>query len=114
MINDWKDKLGFVYSTNPEFKINLPEDIERETPPPGKQNLLIAVEKKNRGGKTVTIIKGFIGSEEDLNDFAKKIKTYCGVGGSVKNGDIIIQGNLKIKLAELLNKWGYRIKVSGS
>jgi translation initiation factor 1 len=73
----------------------------------------VAIERKNRGGKTVTLVKGFIGNDDDLAELGKKIKTKCGVGGSAKDGEIIIQGEFKIRIADLLKEWGYKVKVSG-
>lgn len=111
--NNWKDRLSVVYSTNPDFKYQQNEESQKETLPPSKQNLIVAIEKKNRGGKTVTLVKGFIGGEEDLAELGKKLKTKCGVGGSAKEGEIIIQGEFKIRIADLLKEWGYRVKISG-
>lgn len=111
--NNWKDRLNVVYSTNPDFQYQQNEETQHETLPPQKQNLIVAIEKKNRGGKTVTLVKGFIGTDEDLAELGKKIKTKCGVGGSAKEGEIIIQGDFKNRIADLLKEWGYRVKVSG-
>lgn len=111
--NNWKDRLNVVYSTNPDFQYQQGEQNEQETLPPQKQNLIVAIERKNRGGKTVTLVKGFIGNEEDLSELGKKIKTKCGVGGSAKDGEIIIQGEFKTRIADLLKDWGYKVKVSG-
>lgn len=111
--NNWKDRLNVVYSTNPDFQYQQEEQSQQETLPPQKQNLVVAIERKNRGGKTVTLVKGFIGNEDDLADLGKKIKTKCGVGGSAKDGEIIIQGEFKTRIADLLKEWGYRVKVSG-
>lgn len=111
--NNWKDRLSVVYSTNPDFKYQQKDELEKETLPPAKQNLIVTKDKKNRGGKTVTLVKGFIGGEEDLAELGKKIKTKCGVGGSTKEGEIIIQGEFKTRIADLLKEWGYRVKVSG-
>lgn len=111
--NDWKERLNIVYSTNPEFNYQKEERQENETLAPQKQNLIVAIERKNRGGKTVTLIKGFIGTEEDLNELGKKLKTKCGVGGTVKEGEVIIQGEFKMRVADLLKEWGYKVKISG-
>jgi translation initiation factor 1 len=111
--NNWKDRLSVVYSTNPDYQYQHNEESEKETLPPQKQNLIVAIERKNRGGKTVTLVKGFIGSEVDLSELGKKIKTKCGVGGSAKEGEIIIQGEFKTRIADLLKEWGYRVKISG-
>lgn len=111
--NNWKDRLNVVYSTNPDFQYQQGEQNEQETLPPQKQNLIVAIERKNRGGKTVTLVKGFIGNDDDLSELGKKIKTKCGVGGSAKDGEIIIQGEFKTRIADLLKEWGYKVKVSG-
>ncbi len=111
--NNWKERLNVVYSTNPDFQYQQGEQNEQETRPPQKQNLIVAIERKNRGGKTVTLVKGFIGSDDDLSELGKKIKTKCGVGGSAKDGEIIIQGEFKTRIADLLKEWGYKVKVSG-
>lgn len=105
--NDWKDRLNVVYSTNPDFNYECIEEEEAETLPKNQQKLRISMEKKGRGGKTVTLIKGFIGSEEDLKDLSKLLKTKCGVGGSAKEGEIIIQGDFKQRIIELLKAEGY-------
>ncbi len=105
--NDWKDRLNVVYSTNPEFKYNKVEEEEVETLDKKQQRLRVSIEKKNRGGKTVTLITGFIGSDDDLKDLGKLLKTKCGVGGSAKDGEIIIQGEFKQRVIELLKNEGY-------
>lgn len=105
--NDWKDRLNVVYSTNPDFNYECIEEEQAETLPKNQQKLRISMEKKGRGGKTVTLIKGFIGSEEDLKDLGKLLKTKCGVGGSAKEGEIIIQGDFKQRIIELLKVEGY-------
>lgn len=105
--NDWKDRLNVVYSTNPDFNYECIEEEQAETLPKNQQKLRVGIEKKGRGGKTVTIIKGFIGSEEDLKDLSKLLKTKCGVGGSAKEGEIIIQGDFKQRIIELLKAEGY-------
>ena len=105
--NDWKDRLNVVYSTNPDFKYENFEEEEAETLPKNQQKLRIFMEKKGRGGKTVTLIKGFIGTEEDLKELGKLLKTKCGVGGSVKDNEIIIQGDFKQRITDLLKAEGY-------
>ena len=105
--NDWKDRLNVVYSTNPDFNYECIEEEQAETLPKNQQKLRVGIEKKGRGGKTVTLIKGFIGSEEDLKDLGKLLKTKCGVGGSAKEGEIIIQGEFKQRIIELLKVEGY-------
>ena len=105
--NDWKDRLSIVYSTNPDFQYFTDEKEETETIPKQQQKLRVSIEKNHRGGKTVTVIKNFIGSESDLKELGKLLKTKCGVGGSVKEGIILVQGDFKEKVVEILKKEGY-------
>ncbi|PKP38441.1 MAG: translation initiation factor [Bacteroidetes bacterium HGW-Bacteroidetes-15] len=112
--NDWKDKLSFVYSTNPDYKPNPETEPKVETPAPAKQDLRVRLDRKNRGGKVVTIITGYIGSDDDLKALGKTLKTRCGVGGSVKDGEIIVQGDFRDRILNLLQEMGYnRVKKSG-
>lgn len=104
--NDWKDRLNIVYSTNPDFSYETEQEVS-ELPDKNKQKLRVSIEKKNRGGKTVTLISGFVGPDDELKKLGKLIKTKCGSGGSTKDGAIIIQGDFKIKVIELLKKEGY-------
>lgn len=108
-MNDWKNRLGMVYSTNPDFKFQTREEEEADTLPNDKQRLRVSLDKKNRKGKSVTIISGFVGKNEDLNALGKNLKVKCGVGGAVKDGEIIIQGDLRQKVADMLTKDGYQI-----
>jgi translation initiation factor 1 len=108
--NDWKDRLGMVYSTNPEFKYDTGKMEEPDTLVPEKQKLIVTLDKKNRKGKVVTLISGFVGTEADLEDLAKQLKTKLGTGGSAKDGEILIQGDVRNKVLELLKGWGYRVK----
>lgn len=105
--NDWKERLDVVYSTNPNFSYDIDNDEEQTTIEPAKQVLRVSIDKKNRGGKIVTLISGFVGTEEDLKVLGKLLKTKCGVGGAAKDGEIIIQGDFKLKIVELLKKEGY-------
>lgn len=105
--NDWKDRLNIVYSTNPDFQYSTDEKEEIETLPKQQQKLRVSIEKNHRGGKTVTIVKNFIGNEDDLKQLGRLLKTKCGVGGTVKEGEIIVQGEFKEKIIELLKKEGY-------
>lgn len=105
--NDWKDRLNIVYSTNPDFSYQLDEEEEPSTVDPKQQRLRVSIEKKGRGGKTVTVISGFIGSEDDLKELGRMLKTKCGVGGAVKDGEILIQGEFKQRVIDLLKAEGY-------
>ena len=104
---------GVVYSTNPDFEFTYRDEQENETLSPNRQNLKVMLDKKLRAGKTVTIISGFIGKSDDLKSLGKSLKIKFGVGGTVKDGDIIVQGNFRDKIFELLQKDGYNIKKSG-
>ena len=105
--NDWKERLNVVYSTNPNFNYETDDDEEQVTPPPAPQNIRVQLDRKNRGGKVVTLITGFVGTDNDLKDLGKFLKTKCGVGGAAKDGEIIVQGDFKQKILELLKKEGY-------
>ena len=105
--NDWKQRIGMVYSTNPEYQFETGQETEIETLSPKNQILKIITDKKNRKGKIVTLVSGFIGKEEDLIKLSKELKTYCGTGGSVKNNEILIQGDLKEKIIHYLRSRGY-------
>ena len=96
-----------VYSTNPNFQFEQEEAVEEETLAPKDQKLIVAIDRKGRGGKQVTVVSGFIGKEDDLEDLGKTLKTKCGVGGSAKEGEIIIQGDFKQRIIELLKTEGY-------
>ena len=102
MAKDWKDRLGVVYSTNPDFEYNHNAEEEQETLSPDQQNLTVSLDRKKRKGKTVTLISGFIGTEENLKKLGKLLKTKCGVGGSAKDGEILIQGDFWQKVIEIL------------
>ena len=105
--NDWKSRLQVVYSTNPDYNYVTDDEPEAETLPKQQQKLRVQMEKNHRGGKTVTIIRGFIGTDDDLKALAKLLKTRCGVGGSAKDGEIIIQGDFKQRIIDLLKQEGY-------
>jgi translation initiation factor 1 len=114
MAKDWKDRLGTVYSTNPNFEYqHNNEDEELETLEPPKQNLKIQRDRKQRKGKTVTLVTGFIGKEDDLKELGKELKRKCGVGGTVKDGEIIIQGDFVDRIMEQLKNKGYKVKKAG-
>lgn len=102
--NDWKDRLNVVYSTNPDFNYEVDDDEEQTTLPPSQQRLRVQLDRKNRGGKVVTLITGFVGTEDDLKELGKFLKSKCGVGGSAKDGEIIVQGDFKQKVLELLKR----------
>jgi translation initiation factor 1 len=101
------DKHGFVFSTDPNFKFESEEEQAAETLLPKQQKLKIRLDTKHRGGKAVTLIEGFIGKEEDFEDLGKKLKNYCGTGGSAKDGEIIIQGDQREKVLQWFQKNGY-------
>ena len=105
--NDWKDRLGMVYSTNPDFQFVTDDEPEAETLPKNQQRLRVRIEKNGRGGKTATIISGFIGSEADLKELGKWLKGRLGVGGSAKDGEVLIQGAFKQRVIDLLKADGY-------
>lgn len=108
--NDWKNRLGVVYSTNPDFKYQEESLPEAETLPPAKQRLIVGIDRRNRGGKQVTLVTGFVGKEEDLKELGRQLKVKCGVGGSAKEGEITVQGDLRDKVTALLKEWGYNAK----
>jgi len=108
--NDWKSRLGVVYSTNPDFQYETAGEAEAETLPPGKQRLLVTIDRRNRGGKQVTLVTGFVGTADDLKELGKTLKTRCGVGGTAKDGEITIQGDFRDKVVALLKELGYNAK----
>ncbi len=110
MTKDWKARLGVVYSTNPDFSYQTGKEKEADTLPPDEQNLKVVLDRKQRNGKTVTLIRGFIGHYEDLKQLGKKLKTKCGAGGSEKDNEIIIQGEFVEKVKNILRKEGYNVK----
>jgi len=106
-----RDRTDIVYSTNPDFEYNYDDEEGQETLDPSKQKLSVYFDTKaKKKGKQATMISGFIGSEDDLKDLAKLLKTKCAVGGSVKDGDIIIQGDFRDKIVQILTGEGYKAK----
>lgn len=111
--NNWKDREGVVYSTSQDFDYATRHSAEEVTLPPSQQNLKVMLDKSGRAGKQVTLVTGFVGTMDDLTTLTKLLKTKCGVGGSAKDGDILIQGDARDKLLAILIKEGYRAKRSG-
>lgn len=112
--NNWKSREGVVYSTSDDFTYKEAGDDEGlETLPASQQNLKVMLDKKQRGGKQVTLITGFIGSDEDLKTLGKAVKTKCGTGGSAKDGEIIVQGDCRDKVVLFLAEEGYKVKKAG-
>lgn len=108
--NDWKKRLGVVYSTNPDFTYETVQEEVVETLEPAKQRLIVSIDRRRRAGKQVTLISGFVGSEDDLAALGKSLKVKCGVGGSAADGEIILQGDLRDKVVLLLTNLGYKAK----
>jgi len=112
MSKNKKNRTGIVYSTNKEFDYEYDNELENETIPNNQQNLKIYLDRL-KGNKSITIVRGFIGTEHDLKDLGKNLKSSCGVGGSVKNNEIIIQGNHRDKIQKILIEKGYKSKKVG-
>ncbi len=110
-LSDLSDLGGFVFSTNDDFEFE--KEAAEATLAPNQQRLEALFSNKGRGGKTVTVITGFVGTEQDLKALGKLLKTKCGVGGAVKDGEIIIQGKYRDKIMEILKKEGYNVKRVG-
>lgn len=106
-MNDWKKRLDIVYSTNPDYHYNQEDEDVTSTLPKEKQLLRISLDKRNRKGKAVTLITGFTGKDDDLQELGKMLKMKCGVGGSAKEGEIIVQGDHREKVLYMLQKEGY-------
>lgn len=109
--NDWKQRLGVVYSTNPDYSYTLDDaDGEIQTPEPSKQRLTVTIDRRMRGGKQVTLVSGFTGRQEDLAALGRILKVRCGVGGSAKDGEITIQGDFRDRVTAILNELGYKAR----
>lgn len=111
--NDWKKRDGVVYSTSDSFEYNYQQQQEAETLPPQQQNLKVTLDKSGRAGKQVTLVTGFVGTAAALDLLTKLLKTRCGVGGSMKDGEVLIQGDVRDKVLQILVKEGYKAKRSG-
>ena len=108
--NDWKKRLGVVFSTNPDFAYETEIEEESATPEPSRQNLIVSIDRKGRGGKQVTLVTGFVGTSDDLAELGRTLKVKCGVGGSAKDGEITVQGDFRDRIVALLKDMGYKAK----
>jgi translation initiation factor 1 len=113
MENDWKKRLGVVYSTNSEYSFESEGKEEQATADPNQQKLYVKLDRKNRKGKSVTLVEGFVGTENDLKELGKELKGKCGVGGSAKDGVILLQGDFRDRVISLLKEKGFNVKKSG-
>ncbi len=114
MDNDWKSRLGVVYSTNPDFQYQSETAEEPQTLEPSRQKLIVGIDRKARAGKQVTLVSGFVGRDEDLKELGKMLKVRCGVGGTAKDGEIVIQGDFRDRVVELLKSAGYILAKRGN
>lgn len=108
--NDWKKRLGVVFSTNPDFAYEEETVEEVATLEPSRQNLIVSIDRKGRAGKQVTLVTGFVGTSDDLAELGRTLKVKCGVGGSAKDGEIAIQGDFRDRIVALLKDMGYKAK----
>ncbi len=113
MAKSKKERINVVYSTNPNYQYEEEQDDIQETLPNNQQVLYVSIDKKQRAGKEVTLIEGFVGLEDDLKELGKLLKSKCGVGGTVKDGEILIQGNFRDKIIEILQKEKFGVKRKG-
>ncbi len=115
MEQDWKAKLGMAFSISPDGQNEQEEEKQDQTPsmPANKQTLYVELDKKGRKGKSATLITGFEGTDEELKELAKMLKTQCGVGGSTRDGEILIQGNFRDKVIDILKNQGFKVKRIG-
>lgn len=111
--NNWKKRDGIVFSTADSFDYQVGGDESEETRSPSQQKLKVLLDKKSRAGKQVTLVEGFVGSEDDLKELGKLLKNKCGVGGSTKDGEILIQGDHRDKVVQVLIQSGYGAKKAG-
>jgi translation initiation factor 1 len=111
--NEWKNRDGVVYSTSSDFQFNYHQDQNQATLPPQQQNLRVLLDKNGRAGKQVTLVTGFVGATVDLEALTKLLKTKCGVGGACKQGQVLIQGDVRNRIVEILVKEGYKVKKIG-
>ena len=107
---NWKERLGVVYSTDPAFRYDTPDEEEQATPAPAAQRLVVTIDRRQRAGKQVTLVSGFVGKQEDLAALGRALKTRCGVGGTAKDGLITVQGDFRDKVTALLQERGYKAK----
>jgi len=110
--NDWKKRLGVVYSTDPDYQYKGNDQSGQETPPPAEQDLRVWLDRR-KGGKVVSLVKGFVGNDEDIKELGSHLKKQCGVGGSVKGGEILVQGDFRDKICKELSTLGYKVKKAG-
>lgn len=108
--NDWKKRLGVVFSTDPDFVYEEEAVEEQATLEPSRQSLTVGIDRKGRGGKQVTLVTGFVGTADDLAELGRTLKVKCGVGGSAKDGEITIQGDFRDRVVALLKEMGYKAK----
>jgi len=114
MAQDWKDKLGMAFSVSPDTP-SEPEESQEQAPSvaPNKQTLYVELDKKGRNGKSATLVTGFEGTDDELKELARMLKTQCGVGGSTRDGEILIQGNFRDKVMDILKNQGFKVKRIG-